>query len=81
MCPKGEKDLSGPMASLSYSSVTVIPGPRSSGARSGNSALGTLTFCPPSKLGTIGGDSPTSCLHTSPFFPSSLLAPSPPLSQ
>lgn len=69
-CPKGEEGLSGPMVSsaLSYSSVTLIPGLKSSGAHSKTSALSNLTFHPPCELRTSG-------LHTSPFFSSSSLSP------
>lgn len=72
MCPKDEEGLSRPMVSLfvSHSSVTLIPGPMSPSTHSGTFALSTLTFSQPCKFGTVGWDGPTSCLHTSPFFPS-----------
>lgn len=72
---KVEEGLSRPMVSqspLSHSRVTLTLGPRHSSTHSGTFALSTLTFRQPHKLRTIGQDSPTSCLHTSPFFPSVL---------
>lgn len=69
MCPKGEEGL------------TLTLGPRSSDAHSGTSVLSTLTFHPPCELRTTGQGSPTSGLHTSPFFSPSLLPSPTPLSQ
>lgn len=56
--PKGEEGLSG--WGFSYCRMTLIPGPRSSGARSRTSALSTVIFRLPCELRTTGQDSLTS---------------------